>query len=125
MSKNAFDVVVKNLESYYIKYFSHVTGTYSGHVHETRIRQEQKNGNLFSPIDFKAYVETLREITEGNTSELTDVIYKLKGDLEERQGKSQKLMKERKLISNKMGVVSFLQTTDQDLIKQANNIKAR
>lgn len=125
MSKNVYDLVIKNLGSYYKKYFSHVTGTYSGHVHETRIKQEQRNGNLFNQEDFKAYVEALREITESNTSELSDVMYQLKIELEAKQGQGQKLINERKLISNKLGVASFIQATDQELIRKANNIKSR
>lgn len=125
MSKNVYDLVTKNLNSYYIKYFSHVTRTYSGYIHEKRIKQEQRNGNLFTPEDFKAYVKTLKKMTKDNTDELDGVMYQLKDNLEAKQGQGKNLINERKLISNKLGVVSFIQATDQELTRKSNNIRTR
>lgn len=131
MSKNVFDVVIKSSGGYYKKYFSYVTGINSGHILEARVRQEQRNGNLFTPEDLKIYVEELKAATKNKSDELTGILSKLNNELEIKKcqkvttGKGQKLINERRLISNKMGVISFLQTTEQELIRKVNNARTR
>ncbi|MDD3397544.1 MAG: hypothetical protein PHR96_03290 [Clostridia bacterium] len=120
MQNNIYDTVLKNVDGYYKKYLLQTINIkFGNNLIEGNIKVAQKKGIIFAPKEFEAYIKSLREETECNTSELPDVLYSLKTDLEKRQiqgsmpGKTQKLINERREISNKMGVVTFLQSAEQ------------
>lgn len=120
MQGNIYDTVLRNVDGYYKKYLMQsINIKFGGNLYERDIQNAQKKGVIFTPNEFAEYIKSLKEITEGESKYLPEVVGNLQGELEKRQvstktpGKSQKLMNERKLISNKMGVISFLQNAEQ------------